>query len=231
MPFVKKFPPEVYEYIKTCPKGTPSKVQQEIKNRFGVDVSIGMIQFQLHPEYGKTAKAKRIALGKNKLSWLNRPVGSVRYNDDGYAMIMVSEGKERLRSRVVWENAGNPPLKDNEALYHLDGDRGNDSLDNLMLIKREYMGAISHYIEPEMSIAQRRAAINAGILMCEANKLKAKMKIKPCNKPTSKYWRDVITLNNSGYDRQQIAGTLGIKLNSVKWILLQYKRGRYDAWL
>ena len=65
----------------------------------------------------------------------NRPIGYKSIDRDGYVNIKVSEHPTlyRLEHKVVMERLVGRPLKPYESVHHKDGDRANNSDDNLEL--------------------------------------------------------------------------------------------------
>lgn len=85
--------------------------------------------------------------GHRSANW--KPVGSKRVTRDGYVEIKVSnKPKWKLAHRLLWEKEIGP-LKKNEALVFLDGDKTNVSLDNLELITRSELAVINHQVKLE----------------------------------------------------------------------------------
>lgn len=80
-------------------------------------------------------KATRFKKGQRSINW--RPVGSTRITKDGYIEIKVKDPNIwKLMHRVVWEKE-NGPLKKNEAIMFLDGNKTNCELSNLKKIRRK----------------------------------------------------------------------------------------------
>lgn len=79
-------------------------------------------------------------VGMNPIN--HKEIGSVRQQHDGYFLVKIAEPSVwRLRARVVWEKA-NGPIPAGHKLYHVDGDRTNDSLDNLRLVTDAEIGKL-----------------------------------------------------------------------------------------
>lgn len=87
-------------------------------------------------------KATRFKKGQRSINW--RPVGSTRITKDGYIEIKVKDPNIwKLMHRVVWEKE-NGPLKKNEAIMFLDGNKTNCELSNLKKIKRKDLVRYNH---------------------------------------------------------------------------------------
>ncbi|MBF7019236.1 HNH endonuclease [Staphylococcus sp. 18_1_E_LY] len=90
------------------------------------------------PIYNKKCEKTQFKKGHVPKTYL--PVGAVRINKDGYKMIKVSDeggysDRWKLKHRVMWERE-NGKIPHGYNLMFLDGNKLNDSMDNLILIKR-----------------------------------------------------------------------------------------------
>lgn len=113
-------------------------------------------------EQGRSAEAKANSLStcfkKGNRPWNEKPIGSERVSH-GYTMVKVADHRKtegghlmnyRMKSRVEYEKA-NGPILPRTKLVRKDGDRSNDSLDNLMPVDNA-----------EMAIANRSRMLNPG---------------------------------------------------------------------
>jgi hypothetical protein len=90
------------------------------------------------PIYNKKCEKTQFKKGHVPKTYL--PVGAVRINKDGYKMIKVSDeggysDRWKLKHRVMWERE-NGKIPHGYNLMFLDGNKLNDSMDNLILIRR-----------------------------------------------------------------------------------------------
>ena len=103
-------------------------------------------------EQGRSAEANARSLstcfGKGHSPWNVKPIGSERVDKDGYTMVKVANGRktkgghlmnDRMKSRVEYEKVTGP-ISPRTKLVRKDGDRSNDSLDNLMPVDNAEMG-------------------------------------------------------------------------------------------
>lgn len=103
-------------------------------------------------EQGRSAEANARSLStcfrKGHRPWNEKPIGSERVDKYGYTMVKVANGRKtegghlmnyRMKSRVEYEKA-NGPISPRTKLVRKDGDRSNDSLDNLMPVDNAEMG-------------------------------------------------------------------------------------------
>jgi len=80
--------------------------------------------------------------GKNNPKWHgniaednpNWNGGKFRAQKSGYTFTRVDVGKYRQEHRVVMENALGRKLKRGEFIHHIDGDKNNNSIENLMVV-------------------------------------------------------------------------------------------------
>lgn len=232
MVFVKKFPAEVYQYLDTHDIKSCSNARKEIKRLFGVDVSIGMIQFHLHPEWAEKSKLKK--KGKCPPSFFLKPVGAERIDKDGYVRIITERGKERLKHHVVWEQAtGKKPAKD-EVLIFLNNDRTDCRFENLYCLKRKYLSALSWSKFRELPPEQMKLAINAVILAVEASAKQTYLRNQGNRSVIHKgntIFLDYIQGYLEGKTVRQIAKDYDRGEASVRQSLRKYKNGGYNKWL
>lgn len=152
-------------------------------------------------------------------SWLKKPAGTERVDKNGYIRVVTGYGKERLRSRVAWERY-HEPVKPDEVLLHLDGDKANDDINNLYLLKRKYLGALNHL--PKVPLELKRLQINTAILMVEAT-AKAQHGV-----PKNDHWKEYAELYQQGKTATEIAEITGKAPNTVRAALSKYRMGFYD---
>lgn len=222
--FKRKYSKEVYDFIQDNieMKGLAKAVQ----NKFGINFGKGTIEYYRRKHRG----IKRIC-PKTIPTFLTKPVGTERIDKDGYIRIIVKEGQEELKHRVVWEK-NNRKLNNDECLIFLDGNKLNCELDNLYLFKRKYMGALNNMIRNNKNITpeQRKSFILCSILQIEAKEKEIKLKAKsPRRKPKSNNYILVRELYNQGLLPSQIATKLNKSVNVIHWTLRRLKLGCYDV--
>lgn len=74
-------------------------------------------------------------------------------HSNGYVMVKVSHGQSsqgngnyRPKHRVVMEQAIGRPLKRHEHVHHVDGDKTNNQLDNLLLLTNYQHNKLNHFL-------------------------------------------------------------------------------------
>ena len=94
-------------------------------------------------------KGRKGYMGPNKTSFKKgnipanwRPVGSERVTTEGYTEVKIQDGKLnknwRMKHLVIWEKANGPIPKGHVVIFG-NGDKGNLSLDNLVLVSRSQL--------------------------------------------------------------------------------------------
>lgn len=213
--FARKITPEIKAFILQN-KDMQIKTLTALVNRtFGVDICAGTVGHHL----GRYKKKKQ-----KKPSFLLKPVGTERIDRDGYIRVITEDG-EKLKHRLVWESE-NPPVKPDEIIMFLDGDKTNIRLDNMVLIKRKYIGAINSFfggievVKPEL----RKTALLSIETYVEAREraLKAK-KIKP----KKDVWQDIVRLHLAGETKNSIAKQTGRSTTTVAWTIRRFRLGAY----
>lgn len=150
-----------------------SKLQEKIYKKFNVFLDSDVIRYYVE----RYVFDKKYT--KPKYSFLKNPVGTEIINSDGYIDIIVAPGKSRLKHHVIWEKE-HPPIKPDEVLIFLDGDRQNVNIENLFLAKRNiivYLNTVVSKLGRQITPAERKTLIIAATLLIEANKLE-RTKIK-----------------------------------------------------
>lgn len=80
--------------------------------------------------------ANKTSFKKGQVPHNHRPVGSERISKDGYVQVKTKEPRTwELKHRLVWEKEAGPVPNDH-VVFHKDGDKLNNSPDNLCLISR-----------------------------------------------------------------------------------------------
>lgn len=155
-------------------------------------------------------KLKETMFSKGNIPENHRPVGSERLQADGYMYVKVAEhNKWRMKHHIEWEKY-NTPIKQGEILYFLDGNKTNCSIDNLMLTKKEYIGAINRIVNKNKP---SKTAVLVASLQVETKKARLKIRKKRPNR-SDKY--DVIKrLLDSRFRTFEIAKELNITENMV----------------
>lgn len=230
--FKRKFPPEVYDYIKAHKTDSAPEIKRELKKRFGVDMSVSGVAFYFHPEYAENAKAAR--KGKYKPSFLLKPVGSERVDKDGYIRVITSEGKERLKHHIVWEQETGKKVGRDEVIIFLNNDRTDCRIENLYCIKRKYLGALNWRHYRELPFETLKLALNATILRIEAAEKEIKMRNQGNRSVIHKgntIFVDYIKGYLDGKNVREIAREWGRSDTTVRFSLYKWKNGGYDKWL
>ena len=172
------------------------------------------------------AKNRREATGvTGRRSWHSKPIGSERFDKDGYILVKVAYPRvERRKQFIEWEKHNPPTDKKTECLIFLDGDKTNCNIDNLFKIKRKYLGCINHYAPVGMPVDLRKAAIMSAILYLDAKDAERKKryigKRSVEKKPVENQM--VINLHEQGFNNHQIAEKTGRDINIVRWVIRKY---------
>ena len=142
------------------------EIQKAFTEKFGWGISIGQVSSYInnhHLNTGRTGKFQKGHEPANKggkgicapgceKTWFKkghmpvnyRPVGSERIKADGYVEIKVADpGKWELKHRIVWD-AANGKIPKGYIVIHRDNDKANNSIDNLLLIKRGTNAVLNH---------------------------------------------------------------------------------------
>ena len=213
--FARKITPE----IKGCilqNKDMQIKALTALVNRtFDINICTATVGRHL----GRHKKKKQ-----RKPSFLLKPLGTERIDKDGYVRVITESG-EKLKHRLVWESE-NPPVKPDEIIIFIDGDKTNICLDNMVLIKRKYIGAINEFfggianVKPQL----RKTALLSIETYVEAREraLKAK-KIKP----KKDVWQDIVRLHLAGETKNSIAKHTGRSTTTVAWTIRRFRLGAY----
>lgn len=217
--FPTKYPKEVRNFVRANIDLPVNEIYQAVIDKFGV-------------EYPKKSISSRKYLknkGHNVPCFLKKPVGTERIEKDGYIRVIVAPLKERLKHHVVWEQY-NPPIKRNEILYFLDGDKTNCSIENLMLLKKKYIGAINNLVCHcgEISVEQRKSLILSAMLQIEASEKELLLKRNDLRRqPKKGMWKEYAALSMQGKSLREIAEITGRKPETVHWSLRRWKLGCY----
>lgn len=161
---------EVVDYLREIyPDYTNKEISKMLKEKFGIDVTKGMLQsakirygFEHKKENpgcfkkGLTPwnkgrpmssetweKIKDTTFKKGNKTWNTRPVGSERVEVDGYVYVKIEEPNTwELKHRVVWEKH-NGKLEEGVNVVFLDGNRQNCSIENLRAVSRRHCATMS----------------------------------------------------------------------------------------
>ena len=93
------------------------------KTKLGVPVHT-----QKHKDYLKTLR------GKKSYSYCNGEY----IHSGGYVGVLQDDGSYKLRHRIIAEKVLGRPLKPSEIVHHFDGDKQNNSNDNLLICSQAY---------------------------------------------------------------------------------------------
>jgi hypothetical protein len=218
--FPPKYPKEVRNFVRANLDLSVNEIYQAVIDKFGVE----------YPKKCLWARKSHKKKGYNTPLFLKKPVGTERLDKDGYIRVIVAPLKERLKHHVVWEQY-NPPIKRNEILYFLDGDKTNCSIENLMLLKKKYIGSINNLVCHcgEISVDQRKSLILSAMLQIEASEKELLLKRNNMNRqPKKGLWREYAALHLQGKSLREIAEITGRKPETVHWSLRRWKLGCYD---
>lgn len=229
MVFKRKLPNEVVEFIlDNCKNHSIRGLKKQVLNRFDVIVSEGACEYY----FKRYIQDKHVMRGKCKPSFLTKPVGTERKDKDGYIRVIVDTGKERLKHHIVWERE-HEPVKNTEILMFLDGDKTNCDINNLILVKRMYLGAINSILKDieDVTPQMRKTAILSAELLIEArNKDIQRKKNSPHRKPKKDDFKDIILLHKQGLTTSEIAKKLNKSKPIIRWTIRRYMLGCYEGY-
>ena len=121
-------------------------------------------------------KVKGTMFKKGSVPKNYRPVGSERISVDGYIEVKVADPNVwKLKHRVIWE-AANEPIPENHALIFLDGNSLNCVMENLKLVTRSELLAMSRYHLFSKDAEMNDAASNLARLIVQTNQAKKRNK-------------------------------------------------------
>lgn len=218
--FPTKYPKEVRNFVRANIDLPVNEIYQAIIDKFGIE----------YPKDSIYARKNHKKKGYNTPLFLTKPIGTERLDKDGYVKVIVAPLKERLKHHVAWEQY-NPPIKRNEILYFLDGDKTNCSIENLILLKRKYIGAINNLVCHcgEISVEQRKSLILSAMLQIEASEKELLLKRNDLRcQPKKGMWKEYAALSMQGKSLREIAEITGRKPETVHWSLRRWKLGCYD---
>ena len=176
--------------------------------------------------WGKKSQYRNKASGiTGRRSWHSRPIGSERLDKDGYILVKVAYPRvEKRKHRYVWEQAYGK-INADEIILFVDGDRTNCSLDNLIKVKRKYLGAINCFCRECITKEQKLAVIQSIILYCQAKDKEKQKRMVASRTAKLREVRhnplyDVIyKLHNEGKSDIEISKVLGMKKQTVKYAI------------
>lgn len=121
-------------------------------------------------------KVKGTMFKKGSVPKNYRPVGSERISVDGYIEIKVEDPNVwKLKHRVMWEQV-NGQIPENHALIFLDGDPLNCVVENLKLITRSELLAMTRHHLFSKDAEMNDAASNLARLIVQTNQAKKRNK-------------------------------------------------------
>lgn len=226
MSFERKYPDEALEWAKAhCAKMSGRKMSVEIKRLFGIDVNASSLNYYVR-RYGRGVKHNP----HSPVSFAHKEVGTERVDKDGYVRVVVADGKERLKHHLVWETI-NPPVKKDEVLIFLNGDKTNCDLSNLFLLKRKCIPQLTWFVKRagEITPEQRKTLILTAMLSITAKEKEiiANKDNIHC-KPKNDNWRTFVELRNQGLTTNEISEKTGKCPSVIRWSLRRYDLGVYD---
>ena len=167
------------------------------------------------------AKNPRQSTGETgRHSWHSKPIGSERFDKDGYILVKVAYPRvERRKHFIEWEKH-NPPIDTKtECLIFLDGDKTNCNIDNLFKIKRKYMGCMNNFIkDKQLTPEERRTMCLIAELYCKMKEKRKEHKpIKKQNKldKTQERHLQVMSLYSAGKTNKEIAEIVGYTKRTI----------------
>lgn len=114
-----------------------NKIHSGLTGRF----EKGQVPFNKGKKFPGTANRTSFKKGHKPINYL--PVGSERFDKDGYVKIKVANPNIwRLKHRVIWE-AANGPVPKTHAIVFKNQNKHDIRLDNLMMIKRSELSALN----------------------------------------------------------------------------------------
>jgi transposase len=217
------FQPEVYEFVKQHPDMKAPDLCRLINKTFGLNLKYSRV-WEWQQKYVKGGYKK-----KNKPTWSALPVGTeFKRGAQGYIVVRTETGA-KPKHHIIWEKE-HDPIKPDEVLIFLDGNRENFDLDNLFLTKRRYLSVINRILkDKEVSPETRKTAINLAILKVT---ISDKEIIIKANKkevhPLTTLQKKVLDLHLQGLSNFDIATKLGCDMSVVSKTVRKYKFGYYD---
>lgn len=142
------------------------EIQKAFTKKFGWEISIGQVSGYIHNHHLNTGKTGRFQKGHepankgkkgicasgSEKTWFKkghiptnyRPIGSERLNVYGYIEVKVADpDKWELEHRVAWETV-NGKIPKGYMVIHRDNNKANNSIDNLLLVKRSTNAVLNH---------------------------------------------------------------------------------------
>lgn len=227
MVFKRKLPDKVVEFIiDNCKNHSIRGLKKQVLNRFDVVVSEGACEYY----FKRYIQDKHVMRGKCKPSFLLKPIGTERKDKDGYIRVIVDNGKERLKHHLVWEQ-NHEPVKNTEVIMFLDGDKSNCNIDNLIVVKRKYIGAINNILKDieDVTPQMKKTAILSAELLIEArNKDIQRKKNNPNRRPKKEDYKDIILLHKQGLTANEISKRLNKSVAIIYWTVRRWRLGCYD---
>lgn len=180
--------------------------------------------------WGKKSQYRNKATGiTGRHSWHSKPIGSERFDKDGYILLKIGYPRvERRKHIYLWEQA-NGKIGRDEVLMFLDGDKTNCDLDNLIKVKRKYLGAFNCICRNCVTKEQRLTSINAVMLYCEAKDKERLKKLKDerlMNLQEARHKPIHITvyaMYKEGMNVPTIAERLGLTRSTVRYAIRREK--------
>lgn len=222
--FARKTTPEAKEFIQQNKDMSTKELTALVNEKFGINVSYSTVGY-LAGKWKRHCKYK-------KPSFLYKPIDTERIDKDGYIRVITPTG-EKLKHHIVWEQS-HEPIKRTEVLMFVDGDKTNCNIDNLVLVKRKYTGALNSIcgnlglIKPEA----RKTAILSAILTVETKEQElSACRDKTKFQPKKDIWRNIVNLYKQGETKINIAKILNCHISCVYWVLKRYELGYYERYL
>lgn len=219
------FQPEVYEFVKQHPKMKSPDLCRLINKTFGLNLKYSRV-WEWQQKYVKGGFKK-----KNKPTWSALPVGTeFRRGAQGYIIVRTETGA-KPKHHIIWEK-DHEPIKSDEVLIFLDGNRENFDIDNLYLTKRRYLSIINRILkDKEVAPETRKTAINLAILKVTVSDKEIVLKSKRKEPPRiTDLQKRAIDLHIQGKSNFEITTALKCNASVVSKAVRKYQLGYYDAY-
>lgn len=120
-------------------------------------------------------KISHVMFQKGRESHNRKPVGAEHVCSNGYIIVKVAEPNTwRAKHHVEWEKHYEP-IKKNEVIIFLDGDKANCKIDNLMVITKAENNVLNHkHMRSKDADTTKASALVARLQILRNERLKAK---------------------------------------------------------
>lgn len=218
------FQPEVYEFVKQHPNMKAPDLCRLINKTFGLNLKYSRV-WEWQQKYVKGGFKK-----KNKPTWSALPVGTeFKRGAQGYIVVRTETGA-KPKHHIIWEKE-HEPIKSDEVLIFLDGNRENFDIDNLYLTKRRYLSIINRILkDKDVSPETRKTAINLAILKVTVSDKEIVLKSKKEQPRITELQKRVVDLHIQGKTNFEITTELKCNPSVVSKAVRRYQLGYYDKY-